>query len=96
MDKYDMISSIITKVDKLMEARGIEKAVLGVEIVQQLNVLAKGLGDEDKAHEKEKKLLEDQLTPPLKDGETRVGGETVHFDLSDLEAVTNGANDDAE
>ena len=96
MDKYEMISNVITKVDSLMEAKGIAKAVLGVEIVQQLNALAKGLGDEDKAHEREKKLLEEQLTPPLKEGETRVGGETVHFDLSDLEAMTNGKDHDAE
>lgn len=95
MDKYDMISSIIIKVDKLMDARGIEKATLGIEIVQLLNTLSKGLGDEDKAHAAEKKLLEDQLKPaPLKDGETRVGGETYEIDLEEM--MKHGADDDAE
>lgn len=103
MDKYDLISSIIIKVDKLMDARGIEKATLGIEIVQLLNTLSKGLGDEDKAHAAEKKLLEDQLKPaPPKEGCTRIGGETVTFDLEDLNRVTNqeetcnGADNDAE
>lgn len=95
MDKYDMISSIIIKVDKLMDARGIEKATLGIEIVQLLNTLSKGLGNEDKAHAAEKKLLEDQLKPaPLKNGETRVGGETYEIDLEEM--VKHGADDDAE
>lgn len=102
MDKFDMISRIIIKVDKLMDAKGIEKATLGIEIVQLLNTLSKGLGDEDKAHAAEKKLLEDQLKPaPPKDGCTRVGGETITFDLEPenmmkLEAGINGADDDAE
>lgn len=95
MDKYDMISSIIIKVDKLMDARGIDKATLGIEIVQLLNTLSKGLGDEDKAHAAEKKLLRDQLKPaPLEDGETRVGGETYEIDLEEM--VKHGADDDAE
>lgn len=102
MDKFDMISSIIIKVDKLMDAKGIEKATLGIEIVQMLNTMAKGLGDEDKAHAAEKKLLEDQLKPaPPKDGCTRVGGETITFDLEPenlmkLEARRDDADDDAE
>jgi len=102
MDKFDMISSIIIKVDKLMDAKGIEKATLGIEIVQLLNTMAKGLGDEDKAHAAEKKLLEDQLKPvPPKDGCTRVGGETITYDLEpenlkELEAGRDGADDDAE
>lgn len=102
MDKFDMISSIIIKVDKLMDAKGIEKASLGIEIVQLLNTLAKGLGDEDKAHAAEKKLLEDQLKPASpKDGCTRVGGETITYDLEpenlkELEAGRDGADDDAE
>ena len=102
MDKFDMISRIIIKVDKLMDAKGIEKATLGIEIVQLLNTLSKGLGDEDKAHAAEKKLLENQLKPaPPKDGCTRVGGETITFDLEpenlmELEAGRDGADDDAE
>lgn len=103
MDKYDMISAIITQVDKLADARGVEKCSLVMNVIQRLSALAKGLGDEDKAHEAEKKLLEDQLKPaPLKPGETREGGETVTFDLEDLERATtreetsDGADDDAE
>lgn len=100
MDKYDMISAVITKVDRLADARGVEKCTLVVEIIQRLSALAKGLGDEDKAHEAEKKLLEDQLKPaPLKEGEVREGGETVTFGLEDLEAIKegqHGADDDAE
>lgn len=103
MDKYDVISGIITQVDKLADARGVEKCTLVVSIIQQLSALAKGLGDEDKAHKAEKKLLEDQLKPaPLEEGETREGGRTVTFDLEDLERVTegkeadHGADDDAD
>ena len=103
MDKYDMISGIITQVDKLADARGVEKCSLVVDIIQRLSTLAKGLGDEDKAHAAEKKLLEDQLkAPPLKPGDTREGGETFNFDLEDLERLKDreegdrGADDDTE
>lgn len=89
MDKYDVISSIITEVDRLVDARGVEKCGIIIGVIQKLQTLAKGLGDEDKAHAAEKKLLEDQLAPPpLKDGEVREGGETVTFDLSDLQRAT--------
>lgn len=101
-----MIRSIINKVDKLADARGVEKCTMVIEIIQLLSTLAKGLGDEDKAHKAEKKFLEDQLKPgPLKEGETRIGGETYTIDLDDPEhpegvihrkEADHGADDDAE
>lgn len=102
MDKYEVISSIITKVDKLMDARGIEKASLGVEIVRYLGALAKGLGNEDKAHAAEKKLLEDQLDERNKkvieteDGMIVEGGETYTIDLENLEEGEDGTQIDSE
>lgn len=99
MDKYDMISKVITKIDKLVDARGMEKCSLGVEVVQLLSTLAKGLGDEDKAHKAEKKLLEDQLKPrPLAEGEIREGGETITYDLEpeELKEAEHGAGDGTE
>lgn len=106
MDKYDVINGIITQVDKLADARGVEKCTLVVTIIQQLSALAKGLGDEDKAHKAAKKLLEDQLkAPPLKPGQIREGGETYTIDLDDPEhpegvihrkEADHGADDDAE
>lgn len=50
-NKYQLIDNIITDVDALMDAHGIQKAVMGVEIVQKL----KALQDELKAEEQARK-----------------------------------------
>ena len=59
-DKYQLIDSVITEVDSLMEARGIQKAVMGVEIVQKLKALQEGLRAEDQSHRDEVAALRAQ------------------------------------
>lgn len=59
-DKFELIDSIITEVDALMEARGIQKAVMGVEIVQKLKALQDGLKTEAQAHKDETAALRAQ------------------------------------
>ena len=86
MDEYELIKGMIIQLDELADARGAKKCTLIIELIQKLDALAKGLGEEDKAHKAEKKLLEDQLKqlttpPPLREGETRVGGETYEIDF---------------
>ena len=60
-DKFELIDSIITEVDALMEARGIQKAVMGVEIVQKLKALQDGLKAEAQSHKDELAALRAQL-----------------------------------
>ena len=49
IDKYEMIDQIIVNVDALIDARGAEKCRLGLDILQRLTALKKGLMDEEKA-----------------------------------------------
>ena len=85
MDKFEVIKTIIQKVDAMVDMRGIEKCVTAVNIINLLNALSKGLGEEDESHKAEKKLLEDQLrvrAEPEPGGET-VGGETYTLNLEE-------------
>ena len=59
-DKFQLIDSIIEEVDALMEAHGIQKAVMGVEIVQKLKALQDGLKAEEQAHKDEMNALRAQ------------------------------------
>lgn len=59
-DKFQLIDSIITEVDALMDAHGIQKAVMGVEIVQKLKALQDGLKAEEQAHKDETAALRAQ------------------------------------
>ena len=60
VNKYELIDSIITEVDELMEARGIRKAAMGVEIVQKLKALQDGLKAEEQSHKDELSALRAQ------------------------------------
>lgn len=98
MDKFDLIRSVIIQLDELADARGAKKCTLIVDMIGKLDALAKGLGDEDKAKEKEKALLEEQLKalttpPPLQEGEMRIGGETKHFDFTEVSADAGAQSD---
>ena len=51
MDKFGMIDQIIVQVNALLDARGVEKCRLGLDIVQRLAALREGLRKEDSAHD---------------------------------------------
>lgn len=87
MDKYQMIDGIIVLLDRVADARGIERCTLLAEIVNRADALKKGMRQEEDAKIKEIELLRKQIrdltTPrPLKDGEIREGGETIQIDLT--------------
>lgn len=60
-DKYELIDGIVMQINELMDAHGIRKAVIGVDVVQKLKVLGEGLRDEDKARKEELDELRAQL-----------------------------------
>jgi hypothetical protein len=53
LDKFELIDRMIVNVDTLADAKGTAKCALVLELQQQLNVLKKGLKDDDAAHAKE-------------------------------------------
>lgn len=54
-NKYQLIDNIITDVDALMDAHGIQRAVMGVGIVQKLKALQDELKAEEQAHKNDTK-----------------------------------------
>ena len=48
IDKFQMIDEIIVEVNDLIDAKGIEKCRLGLDIVQRLAALKNGLAEDDK------------------------------------------------
>ena len=60
-DKYELIDGIVMQMNELMDAHGIHKAVIGIDVVQKLKVLGEGLRDEDKARKEELDELRAQL-----------------------------------
>lgn len=60
-DKYQLIDGIVMQMNELMDAHGIHKAVVGIDVVQKLKVLGEGLRDEDKARKEELDELRAQL-----------------------------------
>lgn len=53
LDKFELIDRMIVNVDALADAKGAAKCALVIELIQQLNVLKKGLKDDDAANAKE-------------------------------------------
>lgn len=60
-DKYELIDGIVMQMNELMDAHGIRKAVIGIDVVQKLKALGEGLRDEDKARKEELDELRAQL-----------------------------------
>ena len=90
MDKYQMLDEIVLLLDKVADARGIQKCSLLVDITQRIGALKNGLKDEENSKNANieflKKQLKDATSPPeLKDGEIREGGETYTIDLTPKE-----------
>lgn len=56
IDKFQMIDEIIVEVNNLVDARGVEKCRLAIDIVQRLAALKNGLMEDDKRLEKEKNV----------------------------------------
>lgn len=47
MDKYQLIDSIILQIDAMVEAKGIEKCKIAIELIQKLGALKDGLKSDD-------------------------------------------------
>lgn len=56
LDKYQMLDEIIIEVNNLVDARGVEKCRLAIDIVQRLAALKNGLAEDDKRLEEEKNV----------------------------------------
>ena len=87
MDKYQMIDEIVVLIDRLADARGIDRCVILIDLVKRMNALKDLLREDESAHESRINLLKNQIRnlttpPPLKDGEIREGGETYTIDLT--------------
>ena len=87
MDKYEMLDGIVIILDKLADARGVERCALLVDAIKRLDALKKGLKGDDDAHNARVELLKSQIKnltepKPLQDGEIREGGETYTIDLT--------------
>ena len=91
MNEQDFLNSIITQVDEMLDARGVEKARLGIEIIQKIIAVRDGLKKSDEAHARQVKMLEDQikvLTPTrVEDCVEVIGGETYTYDMTGGDAV---------
>lgn len=90
MDKYQMMDGIIILLDRLADARGMERCSLLVEIVKRAEAIKKGMQEEDDAKAERIVLLNKQIESmrsqkPLMDGEIREGGETYTVDLEPKE-----------
>ena len=87
MNEQEFINSIIVQVDEFFDARGAQKARLGLEIINKLVAVRDGLKKTEDAHKQQVKLLEDQIKAltepkPVEEGGYRVGGETVTLDFT--------------
>lgn len=86
-DKYEMIESMIRRLDALADARGLNRCVMQIELAQQLRALSEGLKKDDAATAEKVELLEKQLkaatAPEAKDGETVVGGGEYHIGMEE-------------
>lgn len=86
MNEQEFINSIIVQVDEMFDARGAQKARLGLEIINKLVAVRDGLKKTEDAHKQQVKLLEDQIKAltelkPVEEGGYRVGGETYTLDF---------------
>lgn len=80
-DKYQLLDGMVAQLERLADARGVERAAIIVDLWQKARALIAGLRDEDDAHAARVKLLEDQLDaltqpPETAEGEESYGGET--------------------
>lgn len=87
MDKFQMIDAVILIIDKLADARGIDRCALLIDLLKRMDALKTHLQKEDEAYKARVEMLKAQIkdltTPPeLKDGEIREGGQTYTIDLT--------------
>ena len=83
-DKYEMLDAVIIAIDKLEDARGVEKCRIILDAIQRIGVLKEGLKKEDAVHAEHinmlSKPIKELTSPPqVKDGEVIVGGEEYHI-----------------
>lgn len=61
MDKYKMLEEMIVMLDRLADARGVERCSLIVELVSRASALKRGLEKEDEDHASAIDALKTQL-----------------------------------
>lgn len=95
MNKFELLDQIILYMDRLADAKGVERCALLANVVQMLGALKDNLTESDKAAEDREALLLDQLqaltTPAeeVQDGEERLGGNTIMFGFGGDENAKN-------
>ena len=87
MDKYRMLDEIIVLLDRLADARGVDRCLVLVDLVKRVDALKKGLREEEDAHSAHIEMLKAQIRnltepAPLMDGEIREGGQTYTLDFT--------------
>ena len=83
-DKYEMLDAVIVAIDKLEDARGVEKCRIILDAIQRISALKDGLKKEDDAHAAHINMLSKQIKeltaqPLVKNGEQIVGGQEFHI-----------------
>lgn len=88
-DKFGLIKSALETLEKLADAKGILRCAYVLELQQTLAALEDLLKHLDEAHQREKKILQDQidslnkeLLGEIPEGGMVVGGETCHIDFT--------------
>ena len=76
------IDQIILKLGEIVEAKGMDKAILVVEIGKMLVTLQTGICNSEKIHEDEVKLLQEQIDDLVKQLNGDEPIEKVHVDLA--------------
>ena len=61
MDKYQMLDAIIVQLDRLADAKGVERCAILVDLVSRIDSLKKGLRGEEDSHNAKVESLKSQI-----------------------------------
>ena len=61
LNKYDLLKEVIVQTNELVDARGVDKCVLIINIVQKLNTIEGLMRDEDSNHDAAIRDLANQI-----------------------------------
>ena len=80
-DKYEFIDSIIVQLDKAFDARGSERAVILIDLIQRMKALKDGLAEDEKNTAGKIENLKKQHKAQMQDltGGEAIGGQEFHI-----------------